>query len=194
MGVLAGRKASRDHQAWGDAGKLRLGGRWQDAIHHGNYRRLPHQACRSGRKAAFSITRTDEEFMKRRTYLKTMLAAGAGVVAATAQTKARNPIVLYVDMAVDPAKDKEMVNNYHTIFRPAAAKYPGYVDLKIVKLRSALQGSAPTGMNYRFQLTYESEEARQKWINSDIHGKVWPTIENTLTDKRNYTVLLCDAI
>jgi hypothetical protein len=49
-------------------------------------------------------------------------------------------------------------------------------------------------MNYRFQLTYESEEARQKWINSDIHSKVWPTIENTLTDKKNYTVLLCDAI
>src|ERR1035437_2386103 len=77
MGVLAGRKASRDHQAWGDAGKLRLGGRWQDAIHHGNYRRLPHQACRSGRKAALSITRTEEEFMKRRSYLKTMLAAVA---------------------------------------------------------------------------------------------------------------------
>ncbi len=123
-----------------------------------------------------------------------MLAAGAGLSAATAQTKTRNPIVLYVDMAVDPAKEKEMVNNYHTIFRPAAVKYPGYVDLKIVKLRSTLQGSAPAGMNYRFQLTYESEEARQKWINSDVHKKAWPTIENTLTDKKNYTVLLCDAI
>jgi antibiotic biosynthesis monooxygenase (ABM) superfamily enzyme len=132
--------------------------------------------------------------MKRRTYLKTMLAVGANLGVASAQTKTRNPIVLYVDLAVDPAKEKEMVNNYHTIFRPAAAKYPGYVDLKIVKLRSALQGSAPAGMNYRFQLTYESEEARQKWINSDIHSKVWPTIENTLTDKKNYTVLLCDAI
>lgn len=140
------------------------------------------------------MTGADEEFMKRRSYLKTMLAAGAGLRAATAQTKTRNPIVLYVDMAVDLAKEKEMVNNYHTIFRPAAAKYPGYVDLKIVKLRSALQGSAPAGMNYRFQLTYESEEARQKWVNSDIHKKVWPTIESTLTDKKNYTVLLCDAI
>ncbi len=132
--------------------------------------------------------------MKRRCYLKTMLAAGASLGAASAQTKPRNPIVLYVDMAVDPAKEKEMATNYHTIFRPAAVKYPGYVDLKIVKLRSALQGSAPAGMNYRFQLTYESEEARQKWIDSDIHKRVWPTIENTLTDKKNYTVLLCDAI
>jgi hypothetical protein len=122
-----------------------------------------------------------------------MLAAGAGLCAANAQT-ARNPIVLYVDMQVDPAKEKMMVNNYRTVFRPAAVKYPGYVDLKIVKLRSVLQGLAPSGMNYRFQLTYESEEARQKWINSDIHKKVWPTIESTLTDRKNYTVLLCDAI
>jgi hypothetical protein len=132
--------------------------------------------------------------MKRRSYLKTMLAAGAGVSAIPAQTTKRSPIVLYVDMQVDPAKEQEMVKNYHTVFKPAGAKFPGYIDLKIVKLRSVLQGSAPAGMNYRFQLTYESEEARQKWINSDVHKKVWPTIENTLTDKKNYTVLLCDSI
>jgi len=123
-----------------------------------------------------------------------MLAAGASLGVANAQEKTRNPIVLYVDMSVDPAKEQEMIKNFHTIFKPAGMKFPGYIDVKIVKLRSALQGSAPAGMNYRFQLTYESEEARQKWINSDIHKKVWPTIENTLTNKKDYTVLLCDSI
>jgi len=123
-----------------------------------------------------------------------MLAAGASVTALSAQPKtAKNPIVLYVDMQVDPAKEQEMVKNYHTIFKPAAVKFPGYIDLKIVKLRSALMGTAPAGLNYRFQLTYETEELRQKWASSDIHQKVWPTIENTLVSK-NYTVLLCDAI
>jgi len=135
--------------------------------------------------------------MKRRSYLKSLLAAGAGLSAANAQEnapdKTRNPIVLYVDMQVDPAKEKEMLKNYHTLFKPAAVKYPGYVDLKIVKLRSALQGTAPAGMNYRFQLTYQTEEMRQKWVASAIHLKVWPTIENTLVSK-NYTVLLCDAV
>jgi len=131
--------------------------------------------------------------MKRRSYLKSMLAAGAALGAARAQEKTQNPIVLYVDMQVDPAKEKEMLKNYHTLFRPAAVKYPGYIDLKIVKLRSALQGTAPAGMNYRFQLTYQSEEMRQKWAGSAIHQKVWPTIENTLVSK-NYTVLLCDAV
>jgi heme-degrading monooxygenase HmoA len=132
--------------------------------------------------------------MKRRSYLKTMLAAGASLSAVSAQEKTRNPIVLYVDMSVDPAKEQEMVKNFHNTFKPAAVKFPGYIDVKIVKLRSALQGSAPPGMNYRFQLVYESEDARQKWVNSDIHKKVWPTIENTLTNKKDYTVLLCDSI
>jgi hypothetical protein len=135
--------------------------------------------------------------MKRRSYLKSLLAAGAGLSAVHAQENAHektgNPIVLYVDMQVDPAKEKEMLKNYHTVFKPAAVKFPGYIDLKIVKLRSALQGVAPAGMNYRFQLTYQSEEMRQKWIASAVHQKVWPTIENTLVSK-NYTVLLCDAV
>jgi hypothetical protein len=132
--------------------------------------------------------------MKRRSYLKTILAAGAGLTTATAQTKAaKNPITLYVDMQVDPAKEQEMIKNFHTIFKPEAVKHPGYVDVKIVKLRSALMGTAPAGMNYRFELTYASEELRQKWIASPEHVKVWPTIENTLASK-SYTVLLCDAV
>jgi hypothetical protein len=124
-----------------------------------------------------------------------MLAAGAGLTAASAQPgkAAKNPIVLYVDMQVDPAKEREMVKNYHTIFKPAASKFAGYIDLKIVKLRTALQGAAPAGVNYRFQLTYESEELRQKWAASEVHKEVWPTIENTLANK-NYAVLLFDAV
>ena len=128
--------------------------------------------------------------MKRRTYIKTMLAGVSAGAAANAQ--AAKPIQLHVDMAVAPAKEKEMLKNFETIFKPAAVKFQGYIDVKIVKLRSALMGKAPAGLNYRFVLTYQSEELRQKWINSDVHQKVWPTIENTLVDK-NYTVLLFDV-
>jgi antibiotic biosynthesis monooxygenase (ABM) superfamily enzyme len=128
--------------------------------------------------------------MKRRTYLKTVLAAAAGTALGNAAPA--NPIVLDVDLVVDPAKEKEMLHNFETVFKPAAVKYPGYIDVKILKLRSALQGSAPAGMNYRFTLTYQSEDMRQKWIHSDIHQRVWPTIQNTLVDK-NYTALLFDV-
>jgi hypothetical protein len=130
--------------------------------------------------------------MKRRQYLKTMLAGGASLAAVSALTAAPNPIVLEVDLSVDPAREKEMLDNFHNTFKPAAVKFPGYIDVKILKLHSALMGEAPTGLNYRFQLAYQSEELRQKWVASDVHQKVWPTIENTLKSK-NYRVLLFDV-
>jgi len=132
--------------------------------------------------------------MKRRSYLKAMLAATAGLSGAQAPKKqAQNPIVLYVDLSVDPAKEQEMLHNFHSIFKPAVAKFPGYVDVKMCKLRSAIQGATPSGVNYRFQLTYQSEELRQKWVASETHQNVWPTIENTLKSK-NYVVLLFDSV
>ena len=134
--------------------------------------------------------------MKRRSYLKTMLAATAGLTNAGAQTpkkQAQNPIVLDVDLSVDPVKEQEMLHNFHMIFKPAATKFPGYVDVKMCKLRSAIQGAPPSGLNYRFQLTYQTEELRQKWVASETHQKVWPTIENTLQSK-NYIVLLFDSV
>jgi hypothetical protein len=129
--------------------------------------------------------------MKRRTYLKTILAAGA-VSSAAQAADAGHPILLHVDLTVDPAKEKEMLKNFQTIFKPAAVKFPGYIDVKLLKLRSTLMGTAPAGVNYRFALTYQSEELRQKWVASDIHQKVWPTIENMLSTK-NYTVMLFDV-
>jgi heme-degrading monooxygenase HmoA len=120
-----------------------------------------------------------------------MLAAAAASSASHA-ADAAHPIQLHLDMSVDPAKEKEMLKNFETIFRPAASKQPGYIDVKILKLRSTLSGQAPAGINYRFVLTYQSEELRQKWIATAVHQKVWPTIENTLTTK-NYTVLLFDV-
>jgi len=127
--------------------------------------------------------------MKRRSYLKTMLA---GATASAVAQKTQHPIQLHVDLAVDPAKEKEMLHNFRTVFRPAASKQPGFIDVKMLKLRSALQGAAPTGANYRFQLTFETEELRKQWVATAIHQKVWPTIESTLASK-NYTVLLYDV-
>jgi heme-degrading monooxygenase HmoA len=130
--------------------------------------------------------------MKRRSYLKAIFTAIAGMKTARAQAPAKNPIVLYCDLTVDPPREQEMQKNFHTIFKPAAEKFPGYIDVKLLKLRTVYTGAAPTGINYRFQLTYESEEARQKWIHSDVHQRVWPTVENTLSTK-SYSTLLFDT-
>jgi hypothetical protein len=121
-----------------------------------------------------------------------MLAGIAGMKGLRAQPASKNPIVLNCDLSVDAAHEQEMLKNFHTIFKPAAEKFQGYMDVKLLKLRTVYTGAAPAGVNYRFQLTYESEELRQKWIKSDVHQKVWPTIENLLSTK-NYATLLFDS-
>ena len=141
--------------------------------------------------------------MNRRSLLKyaTLLGVGNLVSGATALAsepmgshRSGKPIVLYCDLAIDPAREQEMLDHYHHDFKPVAEKHDGYIDLKMVKIRSVISGYAPPkGVNYRFQLTYESEEKRQKWIASEVHKKNWPLIENTVLDK-NYQTLLTDAV
>jgi hypothetical protein len=106
---------------------------------------------------------------------------------------AEKSIVLYCDLAFNPAQEAEMLRHFHTEFKPAAKKFEGYIDVKLLKLRKVIQGSpAPApNINYRFQLTYKSEELRQKWIASDIHKRVWSQIEDLVTNK-DYLVLLTD--
>jgi len=135
--------------------------------------------------------------MDRRHWLKSLawLTVGSSAGAAAAAAETSKPIVLYCDLAVDPAREQEMLDAYHKHFKPVAQKHAGYIDLKMLKLRKVIQGRpAPAAnINYRFQLTYESEALRQKWIASDDHAKYWPMIENTVADK-SYLVLLTDAV
>ncbi|MET0532629.1 MAG: hypothetical protein ABW171_00245 [Steroidobacter sp.] len=141
--------------------------------------------------------------MNRRRWLKSLAwftlggsaAASHLARAASAAPETSKPIVLYCDLAVDPAREQEMLDAYHKHFKPVAQKHRGYIDLKMLKLRKVIQGGpAPAAsINYRFQLTYESEALRQQWIASDDHAKYWPMIENTVADK-GYLVLLTDAV
>ena len=96
-------------------------------------------------------------------------------------------------MTVDPAKEEQMLRHFEEDFKPAAARFEGFIDVKMVKLRKAFLGKAPEGLNYRFVLTYENEELRQKWIASEIHQKVWGQIAATMRNKTKYDVLLFDV-
>ena len=135
--------------------------------------------------------------MKRRTCLKAMLAAAGGAVipsVAFADTQPGNerPIQLHADLAVDPAKEQQMLSLFTEKFRPAAAQQPGFIDARMLKLKSTLRGVAPPGANYQFVLTFSSEALRQKWVATDIHKQLWPAIEDTLTDK-NYSRILYEV-
>jgi heme-degrading monooxygenase HmoA len=99
---------------------------------------------------------------------------------------------LHLDLAVASGREDEMLGNFEKIFRPTAKKQPGYLGIKMLKLREAIRGGAPPGGRYRFVLDFQSEELRQKWIASAAHAKAWPSIEDTLSDK-NFNILLYDV-
>jgi hypothetical protein len=110
---------------------------------------------------------------------------------ARAQTK---HIRLYVEMDVAPAREKEMLDTFHNVFVPEAVKHAGYIRVKMLKRRSFIQGTAPKQHNYRFELEFESEELRQKWIASAGHQRVWPLVERTMTTLKDYPVVLYDEV
>ena len=63
----------------------------------------------------------------------------------------------------------------------------------MLKFRKLMLGTAPP-VNYRFELQFESEELRQKWIASAEHQRVWPTVEKFIRTPTNYPVVLFDEV
>ena len=134
----------------------------------------------------------------RRGLLRTAVVAAAaalGLGRFAPRAAAKGPhIRLYVEMDVAPAREREMLDTFHRVFVPEAEKHEGYVRVKMLKRRTILQGTAPASHNYRFELEFENEELRQKWIASAAHQRVWPLVERTMTTLKDYPVVLYDEV
>jgi hypothetical protein len=102
-------------------------------------------------------------------------------------------IELHGDLEVDPAKEAEMIDYFETVYRPAARKFAGYVDLNLLKLTAVPVGTKPAGLTYRFSIRYASEELRLAWVASDVHTEVWTALERFFLS-HDYTFLLFDVI
>ena len=133
--------------------------------------------------------------MRRRAHLKALVMTALGLRLSKTQLKtgAARPIQLFVEMEVDPKNEKEILSNFHNIFVPEAKKHPGFISVKMLKFRKLMLGTAPP-VNYRFELQFESEELRQKWIASAEHQRVWPTVEKFIRTPTNYPVVLFDEV
>ena len=103
------------------------------------------------------------------------------------------PIQLHADLAIDPAQEAQALHYFETVYRPTAKQFEGYIDLHLLRLSAALVGSAPAGVNYRFSITFTSEDLRLKWVASDAHTEVWGRLETFLT-RHTYDFLLFDVI
>ena len=93
-----------------------------------------------------------------------------------------------------PAREREMLDTFHNVFVPEAVKHAGYIRVKMLKRRTILQGTAPAPHNYRFELEFENEDLRQKWIASAGHQRVWPQVERCMTTLKDYPVVLYDEV
>jgi uncharacterized protein (DUF2344 family) len=123
----------------------------------------------------------------------TAAALGLGRFATQARAQTKH-IRLYVEMDVPPAREREMLDAFHNTFVPEAVKHEGYIRVKMLKRRALIQGTAVEAHNYRFELEFESEELRQKWIASTAHQRVWPLVERTMKTQKDYPVVLYDEV
>jgi hypothetical protein len=126
-------------------------------------------------------------------FLSAVAALGFGRFATPAEARTKH-IRLYVEMDVPAAREREMLDIFHNTFVPEAVKHEGYIRVKMLKRRTMIQGTAPANHTYRFELEFESEELRQKWIASAGHQRVWPPLERTMTTQKNYPVVLYDEM
>ena len=136
--------------------------------------------------------------MQRRGFVRSSFVAiaaalGFGPFATGMRAKTKH-IRLYVEMDVPPAREHEMLDTFHNVFVPEAVKHEGYIRVRMLKRRTIIQGTAPANHNYRFELEFESEELRQKWIASAGHERVWPAVERTMKTLKDYPVVLYDEV
>lgn len=96
------------------------------------------------------------------------------------------PIELHVDLDVDPAKERDLENTFHTVFEPTIGKQPGFVLVTLLKLRSPI-------ITYRLVISFETEEHRVAWVATADHQRVWPQMEKNLKGEK-FTAALWDKL
>jgi hypothetical protein len=129
--------------------------------------------------------------INRRNCLRAMAAALPA--ARVAKGAAAPPIQLHCDLYLDPAREKEMLENYRKVYLPVIRKQPGFVSVTLLKLRIERQGKAPVGCPYRLIISFQTEDQRLKWVASEAHQTVWPSVENTLVGPK-FIALLYDPV
>ena len=125
--------------------------------------------------------------MNRRNYMKSVAAAAAA--SALPVSAAASPIQLHVDLDVDPSKENDLVGTFHKIFHPTISKQPGFVEVKLLKLRQTMAGPAPVNASYRLLISFQTEEQRKTWVATADHQKVWPKMEANLKGAKFGAVL-----
>jgi heme-degrading monooxygenase HmoA len=97
-----------------------------------------------------------------------------------------NPIELHLDLNVDPAREKDLVDTFHRVFHPTISAQPGFVAVTLLKQHAAT-------LAYRLVISFQTEAQRLAWVATDDHQRVWPQMEKNLKGEK-FSVSLWDEL
>ncbi len=124
--------------------------------------------------------------MNRRTCLTGLAVAGAAL---PRQVPATKPIELHIDLEAAPGREKQLISAFRTVFEPAVRGQPGFVSVRLLKLREEIAGKNPTTAGYRLVLSFETEQQRLAWVATEAHHRAWPEIAKTLAGMKAIAML-----
>lgn len=79
------------------------------------------------------------------------------------------PSVLHVELWVKEGAEDALVDTYRSAFRPAVSQQEGFREVRLLR-----PVDAPA---FRLVIEFAEEEQRLRWVESDLHQKVWPQME-----------------
>lgn len=99
------------------------------------------------------------------------------------------PIELHCDLDVDPSKEKDLIETFHSVFAPTMAKQPGWVAVSLLKLETAKRGPAPANTSHRLVISFATEDCA--WLGwratiTSESGRKWRRISAATDSPRSF--------
>jgi heme-degrading monooxygenase HmoA len=85
--------------------------------------------------------------------------------------------VIHVGMAVRAGHEQPLEKDYSGSFKEAISAQEGFSGVSLLRPND--------GGEYLLSIVFENQALQQKWVATELHGQVWPMMENHLA---GYTV------
>ncbi|HLH99782.1 MAG TPA: antibiotic biosynthesis monooxygenase family protein [Acidimicrobiales bacterium] len=79
--------------------------------------------------------------------------------------------VLIVDLDVRAGAEDTLQSTYVSEFRPAISSQPGFEGVDLLR-------PADGNGHWRLEIRFADEPARLRWVETDVHQRVWPLMGN----------------
>ncbi|HLR32403.1 MAG TPA: hypothetical protein VK074_07935, partial [Fodinibius sp.] len=91
-------------------------------------------------------------------------------------------VVLQMDFVVTEENREAFEEMYHSIYVPAMKAQPDYLGSNLLRLYPEDEAkkikAEPTNYNYQIQISFDTEEGRRHWVESNQHKIAWPAAKD----------------